>query len=77
MRMRTSRGMETMRLTRPCPSRRSSRSDLDVRERLDLNYNGITNWVLYARGELAKGREPVGKWRAGAGQWNWRAAVRA
>ena len=30
-------------------------SDLDVRERLDVNYNGITNWVLYARGELTEG----------------------
>ena len=30
-------------------------SDLDVRERLDLTYNGITNWVFYARGELAEG----------------------
>ena len=31
------------------------RGMLDVRERLDLRYNGITNWVLYARGELTEG----------------------
>ena len=28
---------------------------LDVRERLDLNYTGITNCVLYARGEWTEG----------------------
>jgi hypothetical protein len=28
---------------------------LDVRERLDVTYNGFTNWVLYARGELKEG----------------------
>lgn len=36
----------------------SSRSDgdtLDVTERLDVNYSGITNWVLYARGEWTQG----------------------
>ena len=27
--------------------------DLDVRERLDLTYTGVTNRVLYARGDLA------------------------
>ena len=51
-----SSGMETMSTYSPVPfDSNSSRSDLDVRERLDLNYNGITNWVLYARGELAQG----------------------
>ncbi|MGH7868112.1 MAG: hypothetical protein ACREP9_10965, partial [Candidatus Dormibacteraceae bacterium] len=33
----------------------ADRSVLDVRERLDLTYNGITNWVFYARGELTEG----------------------
>ena len=33
----------------------SDANDLDVRERLDVSYNGITNWVLYARGELTEG----------------------
>ncbi|HWX22579.1 MAG TPA: hypothetical protein VN578_21970 [Candidatus Binatia bacterium] len=33
----------------------SDRDVLDVRERLDLNYNGFTNWVLYARAELTQG----------------------
>ena len=26
-----------------------------MRERLDVTYNGITNWVFYARGELTEG----------------------
>jgi hypothetical protein len=34
-------------------------SDLDVRERLDATYNGITNWVFYARGELTEGSGTV------------------
>jgi len=33
----------------------SDRETLDVRERLDLTYTGITNWVLYARAELTEG----------------------
>jgi len=33
----------------------SDRSLLDVRERLDLRYTGITNWVLYARADLTEG----------------------
>jgi len=28
---------------------------LDVRERLELRYSGVTNWVLYARGEWTQG----------------------
>ena len=28
---------------------------LDVTERLDVNYTGLTNWVLYARGEWTEG----------------------
>jgi hypothetical protein len=33
----------------------SDRCLLDVRERLDLRYTGITNWVLYARADLTEG----------------------
>jgi hypothetical protein len=33
----------------------SSRGVLDVRERLDVRYTGITNWVLFARGEWTQG----------------------
>jgi hypothetical protein len=33
----------------------SERTVLDVRERLDLRYTGITNWVLYARADLTEG----------------------
>lgn len=29
---------------------------LDVRERLELRYSGITNWVLFARGEWTQGQ---------------------
>src|SRR6267154_2177914 len=36
-------------------SANSDRGVLDVRERLDLNYTGFTNWVLFARGELTEG----------------------
>jgi hypothetical protein len=33
----------------------SERRVLDVRERLDLRYIGITNWVFYARGDFTEG----------------------
>jgi hypothetical protein len=33
----------------------SERDSLDVRERLDLRYTGITNWVFHARGEWTEG----------------------
>ncbi len=33
----------------------SDQGILDVRERLDLNYTGITNWVFNARGEWTEG----------------------
>ena len=33
----------------------SDRHLIDVRERLDLRYNGITNWVFWGRGELTEG----------------------
>ena len=50
-------GFQTGLLAAPASFDASSdRGDLDVRERLDVTYNGITNWVLYARGELAEGQ---------------------
>lgn len=33
----------------------SERSLLDVRERLDLRYTGLTNWVLHARADFTEG----------------------
>ena len=30
--------------------------DFDIRERLDVRYSGITNWVLYAQGEWTQGQ---------------------
>lgn len=33
----------------------SDESQLDVRERLDLRYNGFTNWVLWARSDTTEG----------------------
>ncbi len=33
----------------------SERSLLDVRERLDLRYTGVTNWVLHARADFTQG----------------------
>jgi hypothetical protein len=49
-------GLETLADNAPTPfSGNSNYGVLDVRERLDLNYNGFTNWVLYARGELTEG----------------------
>lgn len=41
------------------PSFTASDSDgdaLDVRERLDVRYTGITNWVLYAQGDWTEGQ---------------------
>ena len=52
----TSSGFATLSDFQPEPfAGVSDASDLDVRERLDVTYNGITNWVLYARGELTEG----------------------
>ena len=49
-------GFETLGINAPTPfNGTSDLSDLDVRERLDLTYNGMTNWVFYARAELAEG----------------------
>ena len=52
----TSSGFETLSDFQPEPfAGLNNASDLDVRERLDVTYNGITNWVFYARGELTEG----------------------
>jgi hypothetical protein len=52
----TSSAFETLSDFQPEPfAGLSAASDLDVRERLDMTYNGITNWVLYARAELTEG----------------------
>ena len=49
-------GFETSGLNAPTTfSGDGDRGDLDVRERLDLTYTGVTNWVLYGRGELTEG----------------------
>ena len=37
------------------PDSHGDQNDLEVSERLDLTYTGITNWVLYARGEWTEG----------------------
>jgi len=39
----------------PPDSGNGDQSDLEVNERLDLTYTGITNWVIYARGEWTEG----------------------
>jgi hypothetical protein len=52
----SSSGLQTLREFDPVPlTGESERGLLDVRERLDLTYKGITNWVLHARAELAQG----------------------
>jgi hypothetical protein len=49
-------GFETLAAFSPAPFSGNSDADqLDVRERLDLAYNGFTNWVLYGRGEWTEG----------------------
>ena len=50
-------GMETLGTFAATPFNGSSdRSVNDVRTRLDLTYKGITNWVLYARGDWTEGQ---------------------
>ena len=39
----------------PPPNESGNQSDLEVSERLDLTYTGVTNWVLYARGDWTEG----------------------
>ena len=52
----TASGFETLSDFQPAPFNGvNNASDLDVRERLDVAYNGITNWVFYARGEWTEG----------------------
>lgn len=49
-------GMETFGTAAAVPfSADSERGVLDVRERLDLTYTGVTNWVFHARAELTQG----------------------
>jgi hypothetical protein len=51
-----SAGFQTTGTAAPLFSTSSSDGDaLDVTERLDLNYTGVTNWVFYARGEWTQG----------------------
>jgi len=49
-------GFETLSDNPATPFSDSSEHDLlDVRERLDLRYTGVTNWVFYGRGEWTQG----------------------
>ena len=51
-------GIETLGnyASTPTFAANSDRSVLDVRPRLDVTYKGITNWVLYARGDWTEGQ---------------------
>jgi hypothetical protein len=52
-----SSGLETFATDTPVPfNSTGNRNLIDVRERLDLLYNGITNWVFYGRGEWTEGQ---------------------
>jgi hypothetical protein len=52
-----SAGMETLGDNAAAPfAANSSTSILDVRERLDIRYSAITNWVFFARGEWTEGQ---------------------
>lgn len=52
-----SSGTETLSDFTPTPfSADSSRDDFDVRERLDVSYSGVTNWVFNVRGEWTEGQ---------------------
>jgi hypothetical protein len=52
----SSSGMETLGANAPVPfTSDSSRGLLDLRERLDLNYNGVTNWAFYGRADFTEG----------------------
>jgi hypothetical protein len=51
-----SSALETLGTATPVPfTSESTRDYIDVRERLDLTYNRITNWVFYARGDWTEG----------------------
>jgi hypothetical protein len=65
-------GRQTQGLNPTAPfSGTSERDVLDVRERLDLRYSGLTNWVFFSRGEWTIGqgnlRELGGTGQVGAG----------
>lgn len=50
-------GTETLGANTPTPfNGNSGQDDIDVRERLDMSYTGITNWVFNARGEWTEGQ---------------------
>ena len=50
------RGFETLGAFASTPFSGNREADrLDVRERLDLTYTGITNWMFHARGEWTEG----------------------
>jgi len=52
----TASGLETLGDNAAVPfNGTANRGVLDVRERLDVTYNGVTNWVFYARGDLTEG----------------------
>ena len=52
----SSAGFQTLGANAPVPfTGNSGEGMLDGRERLDLTYNGITNWVIYARGDWTEG----------------------
>jgi hypothetical protein len=52
----TSTGMETLGANAPVPfTSDEQRSLIDLRERLDLTYTGVTNWVFYGRGDFTEG----------------------
>ncbi len=51
-----SSGLQTLGAFAPVPySARSDSERFDLRERLDVNYTGVTNTTLYARGEWTEG----------------------
>jgi hypothetical protein len=51
----SSAGWETLAADAPAPFSSDSREGLtDLRQRLDLNYNGVTNWAFYGRADLTE-----------------------
>jgi len=51
-----SSGLETLQANTPVPfTSDSTRNLIDLRERLDVNYTGVTNWAFYARGDFTEG----------------------
>jgi hypothetical protein len=52
----SSAGSETLAADAPVPfTSDSNRGLTEVRERLDFNYNGLTNWAFYTRGDFTEG----------------------